>query len=249
MARQVRNRAANGRGERRVRRTKPTTKSGRNPLDADKTWQQTKSENTRTTILDAAIDCFYDIGYAGATTEQVARRAGVSRGAMLHHFRSRFDLIAAAVEHLNAKRLALFEREEMRIQRNAKHTRIAEGIDSYWRQLNTKLFVVFHELQVAARTDAGLRKIMLPAITKFDERWLETVENVFPDLSQSKNFVLGNFLTLFLLEGMAGNYLRNPGRWTQALLDDLKQRLANELFADVTGVDRSAKPRHRHKEL
>jgi hypothetical protein len=117
-----------------------------------------------------------------------------------------------------------------------------EGIDSYWRQLNTKLFVVFHELQVAARTDDGLRRIMLPAIAKFDERWLEMVENVFPDLSQSKNFVLGNFLTLFLLEGMAGNYLRNPGRWTQALLDDLKQRLANELFADVTGVDRSAKP-------
>jgi AcrR family transcriptional regulator len=230
-----------------VRGSRPTTRTGRNPVDADQTWQQTKSQNTRTTILDAALDCFYDIGYAGTTTEQVATRAGVSRGAMLHHFRSRSDLIAAAVAHLSAKRLALFEREEMRVNRNAQHTRIAEGIDSYWRQLNTKLFVVFHELQVAARTDANLRKILIPAIREFDERWLELSESVFPDLSQSKNFVLGNFLTLFLLEGMAGNYLRNPGKWRDALLEDLKKRLVNELFADVTALDRSTKPRHRRR--
>jgi AcrR family transcriptional regulator len=230
-----------------VSRARPTTRQRRASVEPDRTWQQTKSQNTRTTILDAAIDCFYDSGYAATTTEQVARRAGVSRGAMLHHFRSRSELIVATVAHLNAKRLVLFEREEMRVNRNAKHTRIAEGIDSYWRQLNTKLFVVFHELQVASRTDAALRKIMLPAIAQFDERWLEMSENVFPDLSQSKNFVLGNFLTLFLLEGMAGNYLRNPGKWANALLDDLKKRLVNELFADVTGIDRSAKPRHRRK--
>src|SRR5262245_34395128 len=230
--------ASRARTERRARR--------RSAAPAiEKTWQQTKSENTRATILDAAIECLHDVGYARTTTEQVASRAGVSRGAMLHHFPSRFDLIAAAVEHLNAKRLALFEREEMRIQRNAKHTRISEGIDSYWRQLNTKLFVVFHELQVAARTDSALRKILLPAISEFDARWLEVVERVFPDLSQSKNFVLGNYLTLFLLEGMAGNYLRDPGRWTAVILDDLKERLATELFADVTEVERTAKPRHR----
>jgi AcrR family transcriptional regulator len=165
------------------------------------------------------IDCFYDLGYAGTTTEQVARRAGVSRGAMLHHFPSRFDLIRNAVAHLSEKRLALFEREEMRIQANAEHTRVAEGIDSYWRQLKSKLFVVFHELQVAARTDPELKKIVIPAIAEFDERWLDMSERVFPDLSQSKNFLLINFLTLFLLEGMAVNeFTRRPGKWTDILL-------------------------------
>lgn len=216
----------------------------------DKTWQQTKSENTRTAILEAAIDCFYDIGYSDTTTEQVARRAGVSRGAMLHHFGSRFDLIRGAVAHLNTKRLALFEREEMRIQRNAEHTRVGEGIDSYWRQLNTKLFVVFHELQVAARTDAELKRILIPAIREFDDRWLELVVRVFPDLALSKNFALGNFLTLFLLEGMAVNeFTRRTGKWTDIILKDLKHRLEKELYSDVAGVDRrTVKPRERTKK-
>lgn len=215
--------------------------------EEDKTWQQTKSENMRSLILDAALDCFFELGYAGTTTEHVVQHAGVSRGAMLHHFPSRFDLIRGAVTHLNAKRLALFEREETRIQRNAEHTRVKEGIDSYWKQLNSKLFVVFHELQVAARTDADLRKILIPAIAEFDARWLEMVERVFPDLSQSHNFHLGNFLTLFLLEGMAVNeFTRRPGKWTNLVLEDHKERLVKELYADVTGVDRrTTKPRRR----
>jgi AcrR family transcriptional regulator len=227
-------------------RTGPDKRAAARTGADGKTWQQTKSENTRSAILDAAIDCFHDVGYAATTTEQVARRAGVSRGAMLHHFSSRAELVASAVAHLNAKRLALFQREETRIQRNARHTRVAQGIDSYWRQLNSKLFVVFHELQVAARTDPNLERILAPAIAEFDRRWLEMVENVFPDLSQSRNFVLGNFLTLFLLEGMAVNYLRRPGKWGKLLRDDLKRRLVDELFVDVTEVDRrTAKPRHR----
>ena len=220
-------------------------RSARRRKSNDKTWQQTKSENTRATILDAALECFYDLSYAGTTTDQIARKAGVSRGAMLHHFPSRFDLIRGAVAHLNAKRLALFERQESRIQRGAEHTRVAEGIDSYWKQLNSKLFVVFHELQVAARTDGELRKVLIPAITEFDARWLEMVERIFPDLTHSKNFHLGNFLTLFLLEGLAVNqFTRHPGKWTGIVLDDLKSRLADELYADVR-VDRRTAPRRR----
>ena len=59
----------------------------------DKTWQQTKSENTRAAILEATLVCFYDLGYGATTTEKVAKRAGVSRGAMLHHFPSSPDIL------------------------------------------------------------------------------------------------------------------------------------------------------------
>ena len=232
-----------------ARATRPTAKpalaapaAGDN--DVGKTWQQTKSAGTRNLILEAALACFYDIGYARTTTEQVAERAGVSRGAMLHHFPSRFDLIRSAIEHLNAQRLANFERTELRINRNAKHTRVAEGIDAYWRQLNSRPFVVFHELQVAARTDVELRKILVPAIREFDSRWLVATTQLFPDLSHSRNFMLGNLLTLYLLEGMAVNqFTRRPSKWTHVVLDDLKSRL-RELFGDIAGVsDRTTPPR------
>lgn len=170
---------------------------------SDKTWQQTKSEHTRTLILDAAVVCFYELGYANTTTDNIARQAGVSRGAMLHHFPTRFDLIKAAVLHINQTRLAWFSEEETKVQQGAEHSRIEEGIDTYWSQLNTPAFVVFHELKVAARTDKELEKVLIPALKEFDQAFYEAVCRIFPDLALSEAFVRGNYLTTYLLEGMA----------------------------------------------
>ena len=217
--------------------------------NGEPTWQQTKSAATRKTILDAALDDFYEVGYGQTTTEQIARRANVSRGAMLHHFPTRFHLIRGAVEHLNARRLAEFERAEIRVQKNVTHTQIEQGIEAYWKTLSSRWFVIFHELQVASRTDVELRRILVPAIRNFDERWLELSSRVFPDLSHSRNFMLGNFITVFLLEGMAINQqTRKPGKWLGIVREDLKQRLVNELFKDVVGIERGAvTPRTRKR--
>ena len=55
---------------------------------------------TRRRIVRAAVDSFEALGYAATTTLEVQRRAGVSRGALLHHFRTRAELVAAAVAEL-----------------------------------------------------------------------------------------------------------------------------------------------------
>ena len=175
------------------------------PEAHSKTWQQTKSALTRTAILDAAVACFYELGYGNTTTENISRKAGVSRGAMLHHFPTRFDLIKAAVEHLNQKRLDAYSQTEEEVNRDAEYTRIEEGIDAYWAQLNTPEFVVFHELQVAARTDKELEKVLLPALEKYNERFAEAARNLFPDLALSEAFNRANLLTMYLLEGMGGS--------------------------------------------
>jgi AcrR family transcriptional regulator len=205
-----------------------------------KTWQKTKSENTRHTILDAAIRCFYEYGYNNTTTEKIANDAGVSRGAMLHHFPSRADLIKAAVRHLNERRLEMFAREEDIVQSDATHSRIEEGIDTYWAQLNTPYFVVFHELQVAARTDPELNAVLVPAIEEFDRTWLRATREIFPDLAQSREFLRANALTLFLLEGLAANrHTRKPSRIADELLAWLKAEL-RRLFTDVKSLDRQS---------
>lgn len=203
---------------------------------SDKTWQQTKSENTRTTILDAALDCFYELGYAQTTTEKIAKRAGVSRGAMLHHFPSRADLIRAAVKHLHQKRLTLFEEQERKINEGAEHTRIEEGIDAYWQQLHSPLFTVFHELHVAARTDHDLDDILKPALSEFDQSWRSVAESVFPDLALSEEFTTANMLTMYLLEGMAVRGV-TTGQIPERMIPWLKTQL-RDMFADVREVDR-----------
>ncbi len=167
------------------------------------TWQKTKSGMTQAAILDAALNCFYKFGYANTTTENIANAAGVSRGAMLHHFPTRFDLIKAAVERLNHRRLDTYAREEAKVQQGAEHTRIEEGIDTYWRQLNTPDFVVFHELKVAARTDPELAKILIPALIKFKQNHLEASRKIFPDLALSEAWERTNHLSGFLMEAMA----------------------------------------------
>lgn len=204
----------------------------------EKSWQQTKSENTRGTILDAAIQCFYDLGYNSTTTEKIARAAGVSRGAMLHHFPSRKDLIGAAVAHLAKKRLELFETEESDIQKNEEHTLIEEGIDAYWEQLHSPLFVVFHELLVASRTDPELRSVMIPAMKEFEDSRRKASARIFPDLALSEEFDTANMLTAYLLEGMAVSGAVR-GSVPEHMVAWLKGQLRT-MFSDVAKVDRKS---------
>jgi AcrR family transcriptional regulator len=51
--------------------------------------QAERRESTRTALLDAAVECLIDEGYAAVTTRGVAERAGVSQGAQQHHFDGR----------------------------------------------------------------------------------------------------------------------------------------------------------------
>jgi len=218
--------------------SRPESQGKDNQVASEKTWQQTKSENTRAAILDATIDCFYELGYGNTTTEKVAKQAGVSRGAMLHHFPSRIDLVRAAVVHLNQRRLQLYTAQELEIQEDAEHTQISEGIESFWGQLKTPLYTVFHELQVAARTDDDLKEVLEQTSREFDRAWLQATENVFPDLALSEEFIMANRVTKYLLEGMAANgHIEGdiPGKLVPWLIDRLE-----EMFEDVKEVDRQS---------
>ena len=203
--------------------------------DGEQTWQQTKSRLTRNSILQAAVECFHTYGYNGTTTDEIARQAGVSRGAMLHHFPSRALLVQATVAYLNQQRIEMFAIAEADAQRGAEFTRIEEGIDIYWNQLNTPVFTVFHELVVASRTDADLATAVRPALLEFQTAWYAAVKDLFPDLARSEAFARANFLTRYLLEGMVLD--RNAGAQDvpeQMLLDWLKQELVRS-FSDVHG--------------
>src|SRR3954470_20396973 len=62
--------------------------------------QQQRREETRRALLDAAVESLIEVGFARTTTLEVQRRANVSRGALLHHFPSKAELLVAAVDHL-----------------------------------------------------------------------------------------------------------------------------------------------------
>src|SRR5437868_6497623 len=66
--------------------------------------QQQRRDETRRALLDAAVESLIDVGFARTTTLEVQRRANVSRGALLHHFPSKAELLVAAVDHLAGMR-------------------------------------------------------------------------------------------------------------------------------------------------
>ncbi|MGW0546056.1 TetR/AcrR family transcriptional regulator [Streptomyces altiplanensis] len=66
--------------------------------------KQDRSRATRQRLLEAAVSCLAERGWAGSTVTLVAERAGVSRGAAQHHFPTREDLFTAAVEYVAEER-------------------------------------------------------------------------------------------------------------------------------------------------
>jgi AcrR family transcriptional regulator len=122
--------------------------------------QVERSALMRERVLDAALECLVERGYAGTTTTAVAERAGVSRGAQLHHFRTREALLAAAVEHLFAGLTESYQKAFARLSPDAD--RLHEALALLWQTYLDPRLIAVLELQVAARTDAALLAKLVP---------------------------------------------------------------------------------------
>lgn len=169
-------------------------------------WQAQKSASTRTQIIEAAIKCFIDSGYSRTTTTLIAEKAGLSRGAMLHHFPSKLAVVRAAVEHLHAKRLRAFRKAVTKPMTDGDHVR--QSVEAYWQHVRHPMFVAFFELAVAARTDKELAEILRPAQEAFEREWYKAAVDVFPEWrGRGDKFDLALDLAHYVLEGMAISFL------------------------------------------
>ena len=122
--------------------------------------QEQRSRAMRQRLLDATVECLVERGFAGTSTTLVSERAGVSRGAQLHHFPTKNDLVLAAVEHLSEQRAAELQRASERLPRGAQRTRaILEMLGDHFA---SPVFTAALELWVAARTDPQLRAAVEP---------------------------------------------------------------------------------------
>ena len=125
--------------------------------------REERTATSRARILDAAVACLVESGYAGATTLRIQARAGVSRGRLLHHFPSRDQLLVAASRHLATERL---RRTGQRIDGLAAGLsggeRLDRAIELMWETFSEPHFWAAVELWTAARTNDELRAALLP---------------------------------------------------------------------------------------
>ena len=122
--------------------------------------QEERRSSTRAALLDATIDCVVDYGYAATTTTRVVERAGVSRGAQVHHFPTKAELVAEAVRRLAERRLAEIREQVEALPQGEQ--RMGATLDLIWNQHSGPLFAAAMELWVAGRTDPELRSSLIP---------------------------------------------------------------------------------------
>lgn len=142
-----------GRQAGRVTATVPQGERARVP-------QEERSRAMRARLLEATVDCLVERGFAGTSTTLVSERAGVSRGAQLHHFPTKNDLVVAAVEHLTEVRGAELRAAVRRLPRGPRRTRAVLGM--LGDHFASPVFSAALELWVAARTDPALLAAVAP---------------------------------------------------------------------------------------
>ena len=122
--------------------------------------QEERTRVMRARLLEATVDCLVERGFGGTSTTLVSERAGVSRGAQLHHFPTKNDLVVAAVEHLTEVRGAELAAAAARLPDGPRRTRAV--LRMLGDHFSSPVFTAALELWVAARTDEQLMAAVAP---------------------------------------------------------------------------------------
>ncbi len=80
-----------------------TKKDAKAPANGVRGPHAERTAAMRKRLIDAAIECLGKLGYGATTLQLVTDAAGVSRGAVLHHFPTRVDLMIAVAEYAAGK--------------------------------------------------------------------------------------------------------------------------------------------------
>lgn len=122
--------------------------------------QEKRTRLMRARLLEATVDCLVERGFSGTSTTLVSERAGVSRGAQLHHFPTKNDLVVAAVEHLTEVRGAELAAAAAALPTGARRTRAV--LQMLADHFTSPVFTAALELWVAARTEPALLASVAP---------------------------------------------------------------------------------------
>jgi AcrR family transcriptional regulator len=140
--------------------------------------QAERTAVTRAKLLDATASCLAELGYGRTSTAEICRRAGVSRGAGLHHFPTKADLVSAALDHVFERRVDEFRALVQTLPSGRE--RIDGAVDVLWSVFQGETFAAWFELVTAARTDPELQSRMSSAARAMGERIREVWLELFP---------------------------------------------------------------------
>jgi len=181
--------------------------------------QAERSDAMRRRLLAATLESLAEDGYAGSTLSSIVRRAGVSRGAQVHHYPSKQalildaadDLLRSSYRTLGAVLLSVAD-EDNRLEMLVKAT---------WEQLfATPLYRAYSELLVASQRDPVLAEALRGMLLRVSKVFEPAVEHYFMPAPGTRENLKAVFLQFScLLGGMASQaHLFNDPAYVTAQL-------------------------------
>jgi AcrR family transcriptional regulator len=158
------------------------------PAPARRT-QEERRNATRGLLLDATIATLVEQGYRGTTTLAVERRAGVSRGARIHHFANKAALLAGVADYLY-EQLSDFYAEAfggMHRRHESDLDRLRHGLRDLWAIYQRPHFTAVLELNMAARTDPELQERLLSVAERHRQLALDAAKHYFPVFEEQQS--------------------------------------------------------------
>jgi AcrR family transcriptional regulator len=187
----------------------------------------------RERLLNATIDSLVEFGYTGATVSRIAAKAGATRGAQVHHYRVKADLVTAAIQHLAETRSAQLASDIERLNRS--DDLVGDLLDMLWDLHQGPVFVATVELWVAARTDPELRDHVGSFEPFVEANLVEYGKQITSGQAANPDFLFAAYTVMDAIRGLListwGLPKTNVGaRWRRA------KPLLRLMFSDATAA-------------
>jgi len=201
--------------------------------------QVERRAQTRAALLDATVDCLVERGYGSTSTNDIIRLAGVSRGALLHHFASKAELMGEAVAHV-------FDRCEMEFREAfavlpVEERTLERAVELLWAIFRGPSHDAGLELLVAARTDPELRAVLLRVLARFERSVIADFGVLFPATAADPE---GRALVRFAFAALEGAAITHDMGLTGEAdeIVGVLRRLAREQATVLPVHEREAQP-------
>lgn len=140
--------------------------------------QQQRRADTIARLLDASIATIVEMGYARASAAVIAKRAGLSVGALFRHYPTMGDFMAATGYEVLRRQLESFSKQVAQIPSGEP---ALPAVLSVLRDITASdTNAVLYELMVAARTDEKLRATLHVVLTEYSAKIFDAAGAVTP---------------------------------------------------------------------
>lgn len=175
--------------------------------------QESRSAATRAQILEATLHCLSELGYRSTTLAQIQNRAAVSRGALLHHFKTKAELVANAMASFYVGRL---ERHQTKLASISPHSKLRERLAIMRTEADAHLPVTA-EFTLAMRTDAELAQAFGEAMSPSMEPTSDGYVQLLPEFRDDPDVLWILYVIGCFHRGLAMEGLLNPASVTDRI--------------------------------